>query len=152
LHGYYRANTRDTPPPARPALRHLDRRPDRLFLTTGLTQAVGAAGGLLGVWLLPRHTRLPIDLWALAGAALLDVALEVSSRTSSTSSRSCRRWAMFIDVGAAVRTRCGAAYFATATCSELARARPASPPASRAAARKWCVPSNVRVFDLRMAR
>lgn len=38
--------------------------------------AFGAAGALLGVWLAPWRTRLPIDLWALAGVLLLVVALE----------------------------------------------------------------------------
>lgn len=38
--------------------------------------ALGAAGALLGLWLVPRATRVPIDLWLLGGVALFVVALE----------------------------------------------------------------------------
>jgi 4-amino-4-deoxy-L-arabinose transferase-like glycosyltransferase len=36
----------------------------------------GATGALVGIWIAPWRARLPIDLWALAGALLLVVALE----------------------------------------------------------------------------
>lgn len=38
--------------------------------------AVGAAGAALGFWRVPRAARAPIDLWLLAGVALLVVSLE----------------------------------------------------------------------------
>ncbi len=61
--------------------------PERLFSTETWRElgdrfwqlhltAVGAAGALVGLWLSPRASRLPVDLWLLGGLALFVVALE----------------------------------------------------------------------------